>query len=170
MKNSGIVTTGMFLLAMLITINAGLYAQKGYGRGYGPRNGSGPGFYCKNIPDLTEDQQGKIDALRTAHLKEMQAYRNQLDEKRAHLQTLRTADKADMNAIDKTIDEMGAIRTKMMKDREQHFQDVRNLLTDDQKVYFDNSKRGNGQGQGCCRGNGPGRGYGHGRGPCGQNW
>lgn len=88
-------------------------------------------------------------------------------EKRAHLNVLRTADKVDMNAINKSIDEMGANRTKMMKKREAHRQAIREILTDDQKVYFDSrrgrgSRGGNGQngmgrdGQGR---NGQGRGY-----------
>lgn len=169
MKNSRIATIGMLLLAMMVSLNASVYAQKGNGRGNGPGNGNGSGFFCNNIPDLTQEQQDKIDALRTTQMKDMQTFRNQLDEKRAHLQTLRSADKADMKAIDKTIDEMGAIRTQMMKKREQHIQDIRNLLTDEQRVYFDNHKRGKGPGQGYCRGDRPGRGQRHGQGQGGRN-
>jgi Spy/CpxP family protein refolding chaperone len=159
MKNSRIATISVLLLAVMVSLNATVYAQNGYGKVN--KSGTGPGFFCKNIPDITEDQQGKIDALRTDHMKTMQSLRNQKNEKRAHLQTLRTADKADMNAINKTIDEIGALQTKMMKERENHIQEVRNLLTDEQRISFDSHKRGNGPGQGYCRGNGPGRGTGN---------
>jgi len=170
MKNSRIITIGGLILAMMISLNAGVYAQKGSAKSNGPKDGDKPEFFCKNIPDLTEEQQEKIDALRTTQMKAMQSFHNQLAEKGAHLQTLRTADKVDMDAINKTIDEMGAIRTKMMKSREQHIQDVRSLLTDKQRVYFDNFKKGNGPGQGCCYGKGPGKGYGYGKGQCKGNW
>jgi len=85
-------------------------------------------------------------------------------EKSAHLNTLRTADKVDMNAVNKAIDEMGATRTKMMKEREAHRQSVRQILTDEQKVYFD-SRRGRGFNGGKGKGNGRGMGMrGQGRG------
>ena len=127
-----------------------------------------------NIPDLTDAQKSKIEVLRTSQLKEATAHRSLMDEKRAHLNTLRIADKPDMKAINSTIDEMGALRTKHIKNSEAHRQSVRALLTDSQKVYFD-SRRGNrgnrgmGQGRGQYGGKGMrgGRGMGNGRGGAG---
>lgn len=176
MKNLKFGTIGMLLVVALLSVSTNIFAQRGYGNGNGQGNrqfnGNGQGYFCDNIPNLTTDQQTKIEKQRTAQWKEMQNYRNQLAEKRTRLQTLRSADNADMNAINKTIDEMSAIQTSMRKNREQHLQDVRNLLTDDQRVYFDNSNRGRGNGQGYGRGNGQGRGNGKGRGngPCKRNW
>ena len=175
MKNLKLETIGMLFIAVLLSVNTNVFAQKGYGSGYGQGSGqfneNSRGSFCSNIPNLTVDQETKISELQTAHWKEMQNGRNQLGEKRARMQTLRSADNADMTSINKTIDEIGVIRTSMQKNREQHFQDVRNLLTADQKVYFDNSNRGRGQGQGYGRGNGGGRGqgYGRGNGPCRRN-
>jgi len=122
----------------------------------------GPGSQC-NIPDLTEAQQKKIDELKLSHQKNMLQYKNELAEKDAHLQTLRTADKADMNAINKTIDEIGAIKVQMMKEKENHRQQVRAQLSDEQKVQFDMS-----QGKGCgggCGNCGMGKGMHGGKGP-----
>jgi Spy/CpxP family protein refolding chaperone len=168
MKNLKFRTIVMLLAAVLLSLNTNVFAQTGYGNGNGQGNGNSQGYFCDNIPNLTTDQQTKIEKQRTTQWKEMQNYRNQLNEKRARLQTLRSVDNADMSTINKTIDEIGVIQTSMQKKREQHFQDVRNLLTDDQRVYFDNfhSGRGNGQGRGngYCRGNGQGRGNGSGRG------
>ena len=172
MKSLKLETIGMLFIAILLSANTNVFAQKGYGSGYGQGNGqfneNDRGAFCNNIPNLTADQQTDIDKLKTAHWKEMQNGRNQMAEKRARLQTLRSADNADMNTINKTIDEMSVIRTGMQKNREQHFQDVRNVLTDDQRVYFDNFNRAKGQGQGYGRGYGGEKGRGYGR--CGRNW
>ncbi|MEA3450854.1 MAG: Spy/CpxP family protein refolding chaperone [Bacteroidota bacterium] len=165
MKHLKIGTIGMLFIAMLFSVNT--FAQRG--NGYGNGNGYGQGYFCNNIPNLTTDQQTKITNLRTGHWKQMQASRNQLAVKNANLQTLRSS--GDINAINKTIDEMSVIRTNMQKNREQHFQDVRSILNADQQVYFDNfnSRRGNGRGYG--RGNGRGYGRGNGRGRCGgRGW
>ncbi len=162
MKSIKLRTTSVLAVAIILLSTSGISAQRGYGYGFG--NGQGAGYYCNNIPDLTADQKNQITSLRTAHLKKMQDYRNQMSEKRVKLQTLRTADNADMAAIDKTIDEMSKIRTKMQKDREQHFQNVRKILTADQRVYFDNRPRGAGYGYGYGRCGGRGYGFGGGKG------
>jgi Spy/CpxP family protein refolding chaperone len=93
------------------------------------------------IPDLTEDQMTKIKSLRLEMMKETNPLKAQMKEKKAHLNTLAIAEKADMKAIEKTIDEMGAIRVQMMKAHAKMRQDVRAILTDDQRVIFD-SKAG----------------------------
>lgn len=167
---------GMLFIAMLFSVSADVFAQRGYGQGYGQRQGNGQGYgqgfqtgyFCNNIPNLTADQQTKITDLRTVHLKERQNFSNQLAEKGVRLQILRSADNADMNTINKSIDELGVIQTSMMKNKEQHFQSVRALLTDNQKVYYNNFNRGRGNGQGYGYGNGYGRGRGSGR--CLRSW
>ncbi len=94
---------------------------------------------CKhrNIPDLTAEQQKKIDDLHFAFMKKMKNNRNLLAEKQVHLNTLRTADKVNMNAINKTIDEIGALRTQMFKDKEAHNQEIRSVLNEQQRLYYD---------------------------------
>jgi Spy/CpxP family protein refolding chaperone len=122
------------LVACLLFFGANqLMAQQGNNMQKGPK---GQGINCK-IPDLTEAQQKKIEELRLDHQKNMLQFKNQLAEKETHLQTLRTADKADMAAINKTIDEIGAIKIQMMKERENHLQLVRAQLTESQKIQFD---------------------------------
>ncbi len=162
MKNLKGRIIGMLLAAGVLFVTTNVFAQRGYGNGFGQRNGqfnqNGTGYFCNNIPNLSTDQQTKIGKLRTSHWKEMQNSGNQLAEKKARIQTLRFADNADMNAINKIVDEIGAIQTSMYKNQELYYQDVRNILTDDQKVNFDRFKTGRGNGQGYCRGNGLGRG------------
>lgn len=89
------------------------------------------------IPDLTEKQKEQIQQLRTEHLKALLPLKNQLMEKEARLQTLSTSEKVDMKEINTIIEEIGAIRTRMMKERAAHRQEIRTLLTEKQRLLFD---------------------------------
>jgi Spy/CpxP family protein refolding chaperone len=120
---------GIILIASLSVVNA----QRGpryndENRGNGQRE-------CR-IPDLTEEQDAKIDKLRTAHWTEMKTFRADLGLLKAEMQKLRVADNPDQGAVDAKIKEMGAIKTKMAIAANHHHFAVRELLTDDQKAYF----------------------------------
>ena len=139
------------LFSVLLLAGTGIIVQAQPG----PGAGQGQGYGCKAIPGLTEDQQKQIDELRTAQLKQMTSFRNKIRENRAHYQTLMSEEKVDMNAVNKNIDEYTSLRNSMMKESAAHRQAIRNLLTDEQKVYFDNMRHGKGKGMGY--GNGPGK-------------
>ena len=94
------------------------------------------------IPDLTEDQEEQIQSLRTDYLKAILPMRNELAEMNARLQTLSTADNADMSQINGLIEDMGAIKMQMMKAGAAHRQEIRKLLTDEQRVVFDSDRPG----------------------------
>ncbi|MEE4197829.1 MAG: Spy/CpxP family protein refolding chaperone [Bacteroidales bacterium] len=129
---------------------------------------------CWRIPDLTADQETQIEALRVDHWREMNNYRNQMNELRARKRTLNTTDQTDIKEINSVIDQMTGVHNKMMKASAKHRQEVRNLLTDEQKVYFDSMPaRGRGYNRGAGRtgagyrnargmGQGYGAGYGYG--------
>jgi Spy/CpxP family protein refolding chaperone len=106
-------------------------------RAEGESHCKGRGEHMMMIPDLTEQQHEQMKSMRTEHMKEMQSLRNQMAEKKARLRTLSTADKVKMAEINKVIEDMGEMRTQMMKMREQHRQDIRKMLTDDQRIFFD---------------------------------
>ncbi|MBI5219308.1 MAG: Spy/CpxP family protein refolding chaperone [Bacteroidia bacterium] len=89
------------------------------------------------IKGLTDEQKEKIKKMRVANRKEMMQYKNQLAEKKAHLKTLETTDNPDMTSINKTIDEMGAVKTEMLKKQAAHKQEIRKLLNDEQRLQFD---------------------------------
>ena len=112
------------------------------------------------LPDLTDAQKDQMKAIRIKGMKATQTLKNQLMEKRAHLNTLSSADKADMKAINKQIDEIATLQASMQKVRAANKQEVRSILTDDQRVMFDarrggSSHRKGGQGTKGCDGNGP---------------
>lgn len=110
---------------------------------------------CINgIADLTDVQKQKIEALNLAHTKSMTGFKNQMNEKNAHLKTLQSADKADMTAINKTIDEISLIKADMMKACASNKQSIRSLLTDNQKITFDaNANKGGCSHEGMGAGN-----------------
>lgn len=113
-------------------------AQNRDGSGNGTRQMNNQGQGIENrIPDLTDQQKQEIKVLRTAHLKEVQQTKNQMDIKRAELKALQTADSPDLDAINKKIEERSALRTDLEKKSAAHKQAIRALLTDDQKVYYD---------------------------------
>ncbi len=145
----------------------------GYANGNGYGNGNGYSFRdCNNMPNLTDAQRTSIEKLQVVQQKEMLQYSNKLRELNAKLNTQRSSNNESMTAINKTVDEITSVKNKQMKQRETHKQEIRKLLTDDQKVLFDsrqNRRNGNGNrngnrgGKRGGRGNGNGYGNGNGR-------
>ena len=160
MKAIKLNVLSIMLAIIFMSFNNNTVAQK-KGNGQGPGwNQQNKQMHC-NIPNLTEEQQKKMMKMRVSNMHDMLQFRNTMAEKRAHLNTLRTADKVDMNAINKLIDEIGALKIQMMKKKEAHRQEVRKILTDDQRVFFD-SRSGQGFKGGKCHGQGMGM-HGQGR-------
>ncbi len=87
--------------------------------------------------NLSDEQKTKIEDLKLEHQKKMLPLRNQLNEKMAKMKTLETAFPADMKAIDALIDEMSGVRTQMAKERAAMHQEVRKILTEEQRIKFD---------------------------------
>jgi Spy/CpxP family protein refolding chaperone len=152
--------------------------------GQGQRCGMGEGDV---IPDLTKDQSDKIYTLHLNLMKECNALNNQINEKKAHLVTVTTGEKADVNEAGKTIDEMYLLKAELAKKKVAFKMGIRALLTDEQKVYYDmhvskccDGASCKGDGKDCkgggkdCKGDGKGCkdgdkcGKGQGGGKCGQ--
>jgi len=89
------------------------------------------------IPNLTEEQKTKIETFSNDFLKETKILKADLAIKKAELRKLELADEPDQLAINKKIEEIGELRTKLEKKRSDFHQKVRSILTNDQKNYFD---------------------------------
>lgn len=109
------------------------------------------------ILDLTPDQQTKIQEIRLNAQKAHLPVRNQIAEKQARLQTLRTAANYDSKEVNKIIEEIGVLRTGLAKDREVTRQEIRTVLTEDQRVIFDSMGNRANRGMGMKGGAGAGR-------------
>ena len=138
MESRGI--KGVLLLALTLLMVTGMDAIAQRGRGMGRMGGLEQ--VCPNIPNLTEEQSRQIMDLRTAHLREMQAYRDQIDVNRTQYRALMRGDRADMAAINANIDERTSIRSRMEKKQAEHHQAIRSVLTEEQRVWFDAAPRG----------------------------
>lgn len=133
------LTKSLLITALLVAgITFGAYAQGGHGKGM--RGKGQQAKICYDIPELTDEQESKIEKLRTAHMAKRTEFRNQMREKIAQLNSLTSGDNVDMKQAEKVSDNIASLRGKMLKERINHRNDIRSLLTDEQKVYFDNHK------------------------------
>lgn len=148
----------VFLLVLSVN---GLQAQP---------QGKGNLACAKGIPDLSEEQQAKIDKIHVDLAKETLPLKNLLNEKKAHLKTLTSAEKVNETEVNATIDEIGKLKTDIMKKQTASRLEIRNLLNEEQRVMFDMRRggphgggkgkmhrgghNGNNNGNGCCNGQG----------------
>lgn len=97
--------------------------------------------------ELTDAQKDQFEIKMIALHQEVQPLQNQLREKRAGLKTLVTASTIDNKKVNKTIEEIGALETSLLKSKINHQIAIRSLLNDKQKMIFDKSqeerKKGN---------------------------
>lgn len=126
----------VFLFALVLVAGGNALAQRGYGAGRG-YNG------CMNLPGLTEKQMTEITKLRQQHRKEMDEMRMEWRQSEAFAQHEKHLAEVDKKVVN-------------------HRNEVRNLLTEEQKAVFDNPGRGNGRNRAAMAGRGMGR-YGGGR-------
>lgn len=138
MKKSVLVKPALLVALVMLSVNPEAFAQKGCHQKSGQGNPGHKGACIHaELPDLSEEQQVKIKELKTAHMKAMLEHKNELNEKNARLKTLQTAENVEMNKINKVIEEIGSIKTEMAKKKAAHHQEIRKLLTEEQRVHFD---------------------------------
>jgi len=142
--------TKLSLLGLMLLLSVAISAQPA-NTGDCPLKGDQKGKHGNNMQqgnkqhpekmaaylELTDEQKTKIEALRLDQQKKMLPLKNELGEKEARMKTLSTAEVADMKAINSLIDEMAVIKTKMAKDRAAHHQEIRKILTPEQRIKFD---------------------------------
>jgi len=131
-----LVKVAMTLTLMFMVINVS-HAQQGQRNGnrQGQRNGQGYGV--EQGLNLTDEQQTEMKGLRLKLQQEALPLRNKLGENRARLRTLSSAETADLKAINKLIDSNSQLTGNMAKLRAANHQEVRSLLTDEQRIIFD---------------------------------
>lgn len=126
----------MLVVLLVIGIVATAVSQTMRGRGkmsraVGSEQGIGP---MGITPSLTPEQIEKISALRIEHQKATIDLRASLQKKRLDFRTLMMAEKPDEKKINAVIEEMGALRTQLQKQRVAHWLKVREILTPEQRA------------------------------------
>jgi Spy/CpxP family protein refolding chaperone len=92
---------------------------------------------CLYLEGLTEDQQEAIAALRNVRLEKSLQYRARMDAMRARKRELMIQKSPDMGEVNKIIDQMEGLRSNHLKEAAAYRQQVRELLTDEQRLAFD---------------------------------
>lgn len=87
--------------------------------------------------DLSEEQQAFIEKSRLELMKAQQVHLNKVNELRAQLKTKTSGKEIDLRSVDKLIDEMAMIRLQMAQNKANHKIEIRNQLSDEQKVIMD---------------------------------
>jgi len=95
------------------------------------------GQCANNIPDLTPEQEKKIEDLKLKLRKELLPLDLKLDEAKAHLRLLEAADAVESMEVDAVIDQITTLQNQKMKLKARHKQDVRKLLNENQRIYYD---------------------------------
>ncbi len=108
-------------------------------KGNQSQRGGGPEI---RIPNLTDDQKTQINEIRTSGQKAALPVKNQLREKRAKLITLTTADKYDSKAVNSVVDDISKLEKTMMLFQIEHKQQIRSILTAEQRLVFDSAAGG----------------------------
>lgn len=96
----------------------------------------------KLAPKFTEEQKKQIADFKLAHDKQMIQVNNLLNEKKAQLKTLQSAEKPDMKKINTKIDEITDLMNQKMKISADHRNKVRSILTEEQRVRMDMMHQG----------------------------
>ena len=129
----------MTLTMMVLVINVTSAQQgprQGNSRGYGQGAGEGKEVRMSGL-DLTDEQQEQMRSMRVKTQKELLPIKNKLGENKAKMKTLSTVDNVDLKAINKLIDESSKLEASMAKLQMANHQEIRKLLTDEQRVMFD---------------------------------
>ena len=90
-----------------------------------------------NTLNLTDVQKEAFKQSMMAIHKQLQPLQNEVGEALAHHKTLITAEKPDLDAVNKNIEKIGALRIEMAKIKAKHHLEMRAQLTDEQKFEFD---------------------------------
>lgn len=119
----------------------------GKGNGHGEGRGNGQGNRANNTPrGMSDELRTSLNEARMELLTKEQSVTNKLNELDAQIQTLTTGKNIDYKVVDKLIDERASLQLELTRLRNNHRQKVRNSLSDEDKVWFDNrpmKNRGN---------------------------
>lgn len=97
----------------------------------------GPFGWISEKLQLTETQREQAKSVYLSHTEKMIQLRNLSGEKEAKLRTLSSTQNADMGQINKVIEEIGDLNIRLMKNRASQKQELRKILTDEQRAMFD---------------------------------
>jgi Spy/CpxP family protein refolding chaperone len=129
MKRSKIILTAMIVLLAAAVVAAPALARRGGGRGDRPRGGL--------MPELTNEQQERIEAIHDKHNDERAELTNRAKVLALDLQEMVGDGEPDFNGIERKLEEISKVRLDLMKLRLRIHKEIRPLLDEDQRTLFD---------------------------------
>ena len=126
----------LFTTALIFSLSI-LSAQPRNGKGDFRSQGQNFEGRSQMALNLTDEQEEAIKESRLQHAKKTLKIKNELGVLAAERRGLSTGDNQDLNDIDKNIDKMQELRSGLMKMNARHRLEVRDVLTDEQKIMFD---------------------------------
>ena len=148
------LTLALIIVAMSLLLSMPVFAfGPGSGRGPGgcPGQGSGPGYYRSEAwakLNLSDEQKTKIEALQTAHQKELRPIREKMFDKSVALRRLWLQTNPDKDKITAAQAEVSALRDEMQNKVTAMRLEIRKVLTPEQQEKLVNSGWGRGMGFG----------------------
>ena len=135
--------TKVLVLAVLMGLTTGLIAQPNEKGDEKTHRGQRPEMRMdekrgpENGLDLTDVQKEAFKKSRLEMQKQLQPVFNQIGEAEARQRTLTTAEKPDMDAINKNIEKIGSLKIEIEKIRTKNRLEMRAQLTEEQRLKFD---------------------------------
>lgn len=134
-------TISLFLLALMLGMGGlSVFAKDQPSSEVDRKECSGKrhrGDVLSQIPGLTEEQKTQIEELKSSFKAETEPVREELREKEDALRAMIKNGDAGQNEIDTLVDEIGALRTSLRKDRIAMRMDLGNILNAEQLDYLD---------------------------------
>ena len=150
----------MLILIVSMGLAVPVLADQGYGMHRGGMHGGmgmsgGPGMCGASWKaTLSDEQRAKLAKLKLGHIQVMAPLKVKIKGVKVELAMLVTADKPDMNAINKKVDELTSVKNEKMKKKYEYIAAKRKILNAEQQVLFDlhvMKKAMHGKGKGRCR-------------------
>lgn len=128
----------------ILMIGSFVYAQRRPGRTGWEKDGK-ENFQDRHANlartlDLSEGQMTKLEELRVAHLKATNETKNELEVKHAQLDAAIEGSKQDQKKIDQLVSDINKLNSELFTAKIDHRLAMRTVLTDAQKVKFDQMK------------------------------
>ncbi len=95
--------------------------------------------------DLTTGQEAQLSELRTQHQKQMIDKRGELQKLRLSIRQEMRQETPDMSAIENMVEQQGELRIEMKLARVSHWNNVREVLTPEQREIWQEHRRGFGE-------------------------
>jgi len=131
------------LMAGILLFGASLEAQIRGGNGErGPRGERPDRVRVHEQLDLTAEQESKLSEIRISHQKQMIDRQADLRKLRLSIQEEMQKENPDMAAVENLIKNQESLRTTLQLERIQHWNEVREILTPEQRELWQQNRRG----------------------------